>query len=154
VWPSHAEIVDEQERDGAELREVLLARAGELSVRELVEEPVGFTVEDTMALLDHGEADGLGQVALARPGLPKKQSVFMVRDEAPGGQLEDEPAVHLGVEVEVEGVESLPLSVRTLFEGGPPVPRSGSAMVGLFSPQGFCSIDSAFSRIQSMTSGS
>src|SRR3990170_1756714 len=31
----------------------------------------------------------------------------MLRDEAPGGQLEDEPAVHLGVEVEIEGVEGL-----------------------------------------------
>jgi len=63
--PSHAEIVDEQERDGADLREVLLARAGELGVSELVEEPVGLSVEDTMALLDDGEADGLSQVAPA-----------------------------------------------------------------------------------------
>ena len=42
-----------------DLREVGLARAGELGVGELLEEPMGLAVEDAMALLDRGEADRL-----------------------------------------------------------------------------------------------
>ena len=60
-----------------------------------------------MALLDHGEADGLGEVAFARAGRPQEEAVLVLGDEAAGGELEDEAAVHLGVEVEVEGVEGL-----------------------------------------------
>ena len=51
-------------------------------------------------------------------------------------------------------MKEIQLSVSSLSEGRPPVPRSGSAMVGPFSPQGFCSIDSAFWGIQSIASGS
>ena len=105
--PFHPEIVNEQERDGGDLREVGLARAGELGVGELLEEDVGLAVEDAMALLDRGEADGLHQVALPGAGRPEEQAVLVRGDEAAGGELEDEPAIHLLVEVEVEGVEGL-----------------------------------------------
>jgi hypothetical protein len=44
----------------------LLARAGELRIGEFLEEHVGLPVQNAMALLDHGEADRLGQVALPR----------------------------------------------------------------------------------------
>jgi hypothetical protein len=57
-----------KERDGGDLREVGLARAGELGVGELVDERVGLTVEDAMPLLDDGEADRLGEMALAGSG--------------------------------------------------------------------------------------
>jgi hypothetical protein len=46
----------------------VFAGAGELRIGELVEQDVGLPVEDAMALLDHGEADRLGQVALAGAG--------------------------------------------------------------------------------------
>ncbi len=66
--PFHPEIVDHQERDRGDLREVILPRAGELSVGELVDEAVGLAIEDAMPLLDDGEADGLGEMAFARAG--------------------------------------------------------------------------------------
>ena len=64
-----------------------------------------FAVEDAVALLDCGAADGLGNVALARTGRAEKQSVFALGDEAGGGELEDERAVDFLVEGEVEAVE-------------------------------------------------
>ncbi len=40
-------------------------------------------------------------------GRPEEEAVVVLGDEAAGGELEDEAAVHLLVEVEVEGVEGL-----------------------------------------------
>ena len=110
----HGEIVDQEERDGGELRQVWLPRARQLGIREFLEQHVGFAVEHAMALLDHGEADRLCQVALARAGRPVKQAVFVLGHEAAGGELEDEAAGYLLVEVKVEGVEGLP----TVAEAG------------------------------------
>ena len=78
----HGEIVDQEERDGGELRQVWLPRARQLGIREFLEQHVGFAVEHAMALLDHGEADRLCQVALARAGRPVKQAVFVLGHEA------------------------------------------------------------------------
>jgi hypothetical protein len=66
-----------------------------------------LAVEHAVALLDDGEADRLGQVALAATRRPQKQGVGVLGDPARGGELEDEGAVHLLVEVEVEGIETL-----------------------------------------------
>ena len=77
-------------------------------VGEFLEEDVGLAVEDAMALLDHRDADRLGQVALPRAGRAEEESVLMLRDEAAGGELEDEVPIHLLVEVEVKGVDVLP----------------------------------------------
>jgi hypothetical protein len=110
----HGEIVDHEERDGGELRQVWLPRARQLGIREFLEQHVGFAVEHAMALLDHGEANRLRQVAFARAGRPVKQSVFVLGHEAAGGELEHEAAGHLLVEVKVEGVEGLP----TVAEAG------------------------------------
>ena len=87
--------------------EVRLARAGERCLGNLLEQDVGLAVEDAMALLDRGAADGLREMALAGAGQPEKEGVFAPLDEAAGGEFEDEGAVHLLVEVEVEGVEGL-----------------------------------------------
>ena len=48
---------------------------------------------------------GLGEMALARTGRPEQERVFALGDEAGGGELEDERAVDLLVEGEVEAVE-------------------------------------------------
>ena len=72
---------------------------------ELLEEGVGFAVDDAVALLDRGAADGLSQVALPRAGRADEQSVLALGDEAGGGELEDEGTVDLLVEGEVEAVE-------------------------------------------------
>ena len=66
-----------------------------------------------MTLLDHGETDRLGQVALTRPGRPLQEPVLVLGHEPAGDELGHEPAVHLLVEVEVEGVEGLPTSAET-----------------------------------------
>ena len=66
--PLHPEIVDDQERDGGDLREEWLARPGELGVGELVDEGVRLAVEDAMAVLDDRDADRLGEMTLAGAG--------------------------------------------------------------------------------------
>ncbi len=66
-----------------------------------------LAVEDAVALLDRGVADRLREVALAGAGRAEEERVLVLRDEARGRELEDERAVQLLVEVEVEGVERL-----------------------------------------------
>ena len=72
---------------------------------ELLEEGVGFAVDDAVALLDRGAADGLSQMALAGTWRPEQERVLALGDETGGGELEDEGAVDLLVEGEVEAVE-------------------------------------------------
>jgi hypothetical protein len=52
--------------------------------------------------LDGGMADGLGQVAFAGAGWTEKQGVFVACDKSAGGEIEDQAAIHLLIEVEVE----------------------------------------------------
>ena len=61
---------------------------------------MGLPARDAMTLLDHGETDRLGQVALARPGRPLQEPVLVLGHEPAGDELEHEPASHLPVEVE------------------------------------------------------
>ncbi len=82
-----------------------LARAIERGVGEFLEQRVRFAIDDAIALLDHGAADGLGEMTLARPWWPEKERVFALRDEAAGGELVDQRAIHLLVEIEIEGIE-------------------------------------------------
>ena len=92
---------------GREVRERGLAGASQLGVGEVVDERVRFAVDDAMALLDDGQADGLREMTFPRAGRPEEQPVLVLSDEASRGELEDEPAVELAVEVEIEGVEGL-----------------------------------------------
>ncbi|WNZ62690.1 hypothetical protein QEG98_02360 [Myxococcus sp. MxC21-1] len=69
---------------------------------------VRLAVEDAVALgLDDGAAEGLGDVTLAGAWRAEEERVLASLHEAAGGQLEDEAAIHLLVEVEVEAVERL-----------------------------------------------
>jgi hypothetical protein len=65
---AHAEVVDDEERHDGQISEVLLAGAVEGGVGDLLDEGVGLAVDDAVALVDGGAADGLGQVALAGSG--------------------------------------------------------------------------------------
>src|SRR5262249_16663289 len=108
LWElAHPEVVDDQERDGGDHREVLLARARELRLREFVQERMRLAIEDTMALLDDGETEGLRQVALAGARRAQKEGAGVLRNPPRRRELEDEGAVHLLVELEVKGVEPL-----------------------------------------------
>ena len=102
---AHAQVVDDEERDRGEIREVRLAGAVEGRLGDVLEERVGLTVDDAIALLDGGAADGLREVALARAGRPEEERVFALLDEARRGQIVDQCAVHLLIEIKVEAVE-------------------------------------------------
>ncbi len=62
---------------------------------------MGLHVADTVALLDGGVADGLGEVALAGAGWAEEEGGLVAGDEAAGGEREDEGTVDLLVEIEV-----------------------------------------------------
>ena len=52
-------------------------------------------------------ANGLGQVAFAGAARTQEQRIFPLADERAGGQVENQAAVHLRVEVEIEVVQAL-----------------------------------------------
>jgi hypothetical protein len=67
---------------------------------------VGFAIQHTVALLDDGVPDGLRAVALAASRWTEEQGIFALSDSVRRGQFKDQIAIHLGVELEVEVVES------------------------------------------------
>src|ERR1035437_6692355 len=66
-----------------------------------------FAIEHAVTLLDDSVADGLGAVALTAPRGTEKQGIFTPADPAGGGEIEDETAIHLDVELEVEVIQLL-----------------------------------------------
>ena len=80
---AHAEVVDDQQRDGRELASMYSLRVpASVGLGELFEQDVRLAIEHAVALLDGGEADRLGQMALAGAGRPEKQRVLVLGDEA------------------------------------------------------------------------
>src|SRR5436305_310677 len=77
-----------------------------------------LTVKHAIALQDGGLADRLCQMAFARSSRTEKQSIISLADEAAGRQIENQAAVHLGIEGEIEIVEC----------------PAGVAEAGLFAP--------------------
>ncbi len=65
-----------------------------------------LAIEHALAVLEGGLPDGLGQVALAGAAQTKK-CVFALAAEGAGGQVEDQAAIPLRIEVEVEMAERL-----------------------------------------------
>ena len=104
---AHAEVVDDRGAGRWRARSSSPAGAVDAGLGEFIEEAVRLAVEDAVALLDGGVADRLGEMALAGAGRAEEERVFALRDEAAGGELEDEGPVELLVEVEIEGVEGL-----------------------------------------------
>src|ERR1039457_1673800 len=62
----------------------------------------------------------MSQVALAGAARPEKQSVLSAVDESAGGQVEDQAAVQLGIEGEVEVVQRL-VGIAESGELAPPL---------------------------------
>jgi len=60
----------------------------------------------TVALLDRRAADGLGEVDLAGARRAEQQHVFALADKARSGEIVDEGAIHLLVEIEIKAIES------------------------------------------------
>ena len=102
---AHAEVVDDEQGYAGQFGEVVLAGVGERGLCELFKESVRFAVDDAVALLDGGPADGLGEVALTGSGRTEQEGVLALGDEACGGELVDECAVDVLVEGEIEAVE-------------------------------------------------
>ena len=68
---------------------------------------MSLEVEDAAAVLDRGLADRLREVTLAGAGRSEEKRVFVLGDEAGGREVEDERAIELAIEIEIEGVERL-----------------------------------------------
>ena len=92
---------------------MLFARSIDGGFGEFLEQGMGLAVDHPIALLDGRLSDGLGKMTLPAAGWTEKQSVFMAGDEGAGGQIEDQTAIHLLVEIEVEVVEG-PLWIAKL----------------------------------------
>src|SRR5208283_4154600 len=103
---AHSEIVDDQQGHGGQQLHVLFTRAVQGSVGQIFQQRVRFPIEHAVALQDDGVSDGLGKMTFPASGRADKKSVLASADEGGGGQIEDQGAVHLGVELEVEVVQS------------------------------------------------
>jgi hypothetical protein len=57
--------------------------------------------------LDGGVSDGRRQMTLASAGWAEKQGIFVACDKSASGQIEDQAAIHLLVESEVEVVDQI-----------------------------------------------
>ena len=68
---AHAEVVDDEQGHAGQIGQIVLARLGERRLGELLEEGVGFAVDDAVALLNRGAADGLCEMALAGTWRPE-----------------------------------------------------------------------------------
>src|ERR1700687_2269476 len=76
-------------------------------VCQLFEQDVRFAMQHAVALLDHRMPDGLGDVTFSATCRAKKKCVFAASDPCGRGQVEDQTAVHLWIELEVEVIELL-----------------------------------------------
>ena len=88
----------------------LLALAIERGIGQFCQQGVGFAIQDAIALLDDGMSDGLCAVTFPAARRTKKQCIFALSDPVRGGQFEDQVAIHRGIELEVEVIQSLSAS--------------------------------------------
>ena len=66
---------------------------------------MGLAIDHPVALLNDRTADGLREMALAGPWWTEKERVLALPDESSGGELVDERAIDLLVEIKIEAVE-------------------------------------------------
>src|SRR5215472_16646163 len=93
-----------------------------------------LAVPHAVALLDGRLADGLRQMTLARAAGAEKESIFPLGNEGARGQVEDQTAVDLGIEGEIEIVQRL----LRVAEGGllaPPLQQALAATGELIGDQ-------------------
>ena len=83
----------------------MLAGVIDGSFGQLFQQMMSLAVEDTVALLDGGLADGLGQVTFAGARWTENEGILVASDEGAGGQIENQAAVHFGIEGEVKAVQ-------------------------------------------------
>ena len=117
---AHTKIINDQQRHGGQRLHEFFACPIHDGLGQVVQQDVGFAVEHAVTLLDRGLTDGLSQMTLATSTWAEKQNIFPLGDESARGQVEDQAAIHLGVEGEIEIVQGL---VRVAKPGllAPPV---------------------------------
>ena len=97
----HPEVIDDQQRHGRGGRRDTFWRAIERGIGDLVDQRIGFAIDDTVALLGGAAAQRLREMAFAGPGRPEKQGVFARADEARRGELVDQRQIRRLVKVEI-----------------------------------------------------
>jgi len=102
---AHAQIVDDQQRHGGEVREDRLAGTVERGVRQFFQQRVRFTIRDTVALLDRSASDRLGEMAFPGARRAEEEGVLALADKAGRRELVQQRPVHLLVKVEIKAVE-------------------------------------------------
>ena len=85
---------------------MLFALAVERGISQFLQQYVCLAIENAVTLLDNGVSDGLRDVALAASWRTEEQGVLASADPCRRGQVEDQGAVHLGIEREVEIVQA------------------------------------------------
>src|SRR5579864_2149755 len=102
---AHAEIVDDEQRHTAHCLYELFACPLDYRVGQIVEQDMRFAIHHAVILLNGYLAYGLSQMTLAGAAGAEKQCIFAFADEDTGSQIENQAAVHLGIEVEIEVIE-------------------------------------------------
>ena len=106
MWKfAHAEVIENEEGDSSDGFHVGFSGAVDDGFGEFLQQHVCLAVKHTVALPDGRLANGLGEMTLAGSTRTQKQSIFPLGQESGRGQVEDETAIHLWVEGEVEVVE-------------------------------------------------
>src|SRR5262249_40597668 len=77
----------------------------EVRIRDFRKQDMRLPVDHPITLADDRLPDSLGQVTFAGTGWTQKKGVLMASDERCGRQIEDQAAIHLLVEVEIEVIE-------------------------------------------------
>ncbi len=85
-----------------ELEQVFGARVRQLPHAEIIDDQQGHGRD--VALLDRRMSEGLGHVTLAGARRTEEEDVLVLRDEAAGGELEDERAIEMLAKGEIKGV--------------------------------------------------
>src|SRR5437764_10131466 len=102
---AHAQVIEDETRHGGQELHPLLAGVINGSFGQLFQQMMRLAVEDTVALLDGGLTDGLSQVAFAGARWTENEGILVANDEGAGGQIENQAAVHFGIEGEVKAVQ-------------------------------------------------
>ena len=84
---------------------MLLPFAIQCGVSQLFQQDVRFSIQHAIALLDDRVPDGPGAVTLTASSRTQEQCILPPSDRCGSGQVEDQTAVHLWIELEVEVIE-------------------------------------------------
>ena len=86
---SHAEVINDEQRDRSQREHKLFSRAGRDSISEIIEQDVCFAIDHSIALHNDELPDGLGQMAFPGTAWAQKQRIFMFGNETTGSKIED-----------------------------------------------------------------